>query len=302
MMVRTVIWLVLILRLFNKQMFKRVCSKIRTDYDKGKIMKRYKYLTIEVVVIALFVFTIIAQPCWSAVYNGTGKTDPNLVLLSLTEAYYDGTNMFPISGGADAGDPNTTRLLNSAFIDGNFDHDVDNDTPPLMLPEHWDDTPPVESSVWIMDLGRVYNIHGLILYAGCGNTYFGMARTKIECSENNATWFKIGETPGVVNASGTFPSGTKWEQNTGILSGVTARYIKIIASNFYYCGPHKLDQLDIFVTLAIRNCDDLWASGGGYAADINRDCKVDFKDLAILAQEWLRCYIPGDVSCEVTWP
>ena len=36
-------------------------------------------------------------------------------------------------------------------------------------------------------------------------------------------------------------------------------------------------------------------------ADLNDDCKVDFGDFAVIAEEWLKCVIPGDASCDAPW-
>ena len=35
------------------------------------------------------------------------------------------------------------------------------------------------------------------------------------------------------------------------------------------------------------NCDEVWMNGQGMAADVNQDCYVDVRDLAVLASEWV---------------
>lgn len=51
----------------------------------------------------------------------------------------------------------------------------------------------------------------------------------------------------------------------------------------------------------IESCSDVWFYGYGLAADMNRDCKIDLKDLLKLADDWARCYDPANTNCEKTW-
>jgi hypothetical protein len=44
-------------------------------------------------------------------------------------------------------------------------------------------------------------------------------------------------------------------------------------------------------------CMAAWAIGNGLPSDLNTDCSVDAKDLAIFAGEWLSCTPAADVSC-----
>ncbi len=48
-------------------------------------------------------------------------------------------------------------------------------------------------------------------------------------------------------------------------------------------------------------CRRVWEYGCGIVSDLNRDCHVDFLDLAILVSDWLRCNDPSDPNCEATW-
>jgi hypothetical protein len=43
---------------------------------------------------------------------------------------------------------------------------------------------------------------------------------------------------------------------------------------------------------------DLCGSMGYLPGDLNYDCRVDLKDMAILASEWLRCTQPEDAMCQ----
>ena len=37
-----------------------------------------------------------------------------------------------------------------------------------------------------------------------------------------------------------------------------------------------------------------------FTGDINRDCRVNLEDFAIMAAQWARCNDPSDFTCE--WP
>ena len=50
------------------------------------------------------------------------------------------------------------------------------------------------------------------------------------------------------------------------------------------------------------DCNQVWAKGYGIEADLNTDCKVDMKDVRMYAEKWLQCYVPGDSTCQKTWP
>lgn len=46
-----------------------------------------------------------------------------------------------------------------------------------------------------------------------------------------------------------------------------------------------------------QNCLDVWAYDVGMEADLNRDCRVDFKDFAAFTNYWLQCNDPCDPNC-----
>lgn len=64
----------------------------------------------------------------------------------------------------------------------------------------------------------------------------------------------------------------------------------------YQAGLHALTPQD---------CQDAWRRGMGLPGDINRDCKIDLADFAILAQAWLACNDPElfgiDLTCMPNW-
>ncbi len=55
---------------------------------------------------------------------------------------------------------------------------------------------------------------------------------------------------------------------------------------------------EVVVTVTSPSCADVIAQGLVLASDLNRDCRVDLQDLAMIAADWIRCYDPQDVSCE----
>jgi hypothetical protein len=36
-------------------------------------------------------------------------------------------------------------------------------------------------------------------------------------------------------------------------------------------------------------------------ADLNKDCKVDFKDFALMAENWMKCSDPANINCDIYW-
>jgi hypothetical protein len=54
----------------------------------------------------------------------------------------------------------------------------------------------------------------------------------------------------------------------------------------YHTGPNVL-----------ADCNAVWAAGQGMEADLNKDCKVDMKDLYTVATSWLACDKPIQCGC-----
>lgn len=54
---------------------------------------------------------------------------------------------------------------------------------------------------------------------------------------------------------------------------------------------------DILLRESINNCSDVWRLGYGYSSDVNKDCKVNLLDIAVVAQDWLKCNDPNDINC-----
>ncbi|MHB9071009.1 MAG: hypothetical protein ACYC54_11665 [Sedimentisphaerales bacterium] len=54
---------------------------------------------------------------------------------------------------------------------------------------------------------------------------------------------------------------------------------------------------------APMNCDE--ARDMGYVAninaDVNRDCRYDFEDFALIAEDWMECVDPANVNCAKPW-
>jgi hypothetical protein len=61
-----------------------------------------------------------------------------------------------------------------------------------------------------------------------------------------------------------------------------------------------------------QNCDQIYLMGWEMPADLNHDCKVNFNDMVVIADDWWRCMrygypkapqpgTGGDASCEHPW-
>lgn len=181
-----------------------------------------------------------------AVYLGTTTDAPLADLTGMTFTVTSVTGM----GGADATSSAGTAkpLSTSKFLDGNYNHS-DMSGAPIGSNSHFNGNA-IRTVYWVLDLGQTYNINDLILYAGTGNRVYGMLSTKISVSATGAdgSWVQVGTTDGVRLAGDNFPAGTTWEQNANITDDVTARYIRIAASDFMWGNFHKLDELDLFIT------------------------------------------------------
>ena len=60
------------------------------------------------------------------------------------------------------------------------------------------------------------------------------------------------------------------------------------------CRQSEAEVTDLFKAEINLECGD-W---GYRTSDLNRDCKVDLKDLAIMSREWLACTQPEQENCE----
>lgn len=49
------------------------------------------------------------------------------------------------------------------------------------------------------------------------------------------------------------------------------------------------------------SCHGVWQAGMSLAGDLNQDCRVDFLDLQIFAEQYLTCNNPDDSNCTPTW-
>ena len=49
------------------------------------------------------------------------------------------------------------------------------------------------------------------------------------------------------------------------------------------------------------SCHGVWQAGMGLAGDLNQDCRIDFLDLQIFAEQYLTCNNPDDSNCSPTW-
>ena len=56
-----------------------------------------------------------------------------------------------------------------------------------------------------------------------------------------------------------------------------------------------------FYEKGITDCEQAIELGYTLATDVNKDCYVDLKDLAIIALEWLDCMDPQNLACNHPW-
>jgi len=77
----------------------------------------------------------------------------------------------------------------------------------------------------------------------------------------------------------------------------------LLISNWRKCNDPNNAACDFtaFSTLGYLPscCHGIWQSGFGINADVNQDCYVDFLDLVVFADEWLRCNDPQSSRCKV---
>jgi len=72
---------------------------------------------------------------------------------------------------------------------------------------------------------------------------------------------------------------------------------KIKANTYFELKGFQLHHLYNYVAMA--DCYDVKAYGFGLAGDITGDCYVDFEDLKLFAEDWLKCNNPEDPNCVV---
>jgi WD40 repeat protein len=70
-------------------------------------------------------------------------------------------------------------------------------------------------------------------------------------------------------------------------------------------SPSGRDMIHLFSTEAFSaapvNCADAIGKGYAPAYDLNSDCKVNFGDFAIVAQDWFECIDPANTGCSTPW-
>ena len=45
------------------------------------------------------------------------------------------------------------------------------------------------------------------------------------------------------------------------------------------------------------DCNEVWQYEYGLSTDVNRNCRVDLPDFALLALDWLKCNDPNEANC-----
>jgi hypothetical protein len=80
-----------------------------------------------------------------------------------------------------------------------------------------------------------------------------------------------------------------WTLSSAVVNGNKVLW----GANFYHYGQTEQHYSDFFTKTIQLECGDK----GFSLADLTRDCKVDFRDFAIIAEQWLVCTMPEDESC-----
>jgi len=91
-----------------------------------------------------------------------------------------------------------------------------------------------------------------------------------------------------------YGSGNAWKTITGVLHGQWDRNLVGIGIGGTSEGV-ALSSGDAYLDNFVID-SGTWCTGE-IAADLNEDCKVDFRDLALLALEWLDCNMDPSASC-----
>jgi len=136
---------------------------------------------------------------------------------------------------------------------------------------------------------------------------------------NNSVWFNTGKSIWAGRWNAIKLSVTTWDNGTGV--GLYDVYISygagwILAKNNIQFASSKLHDGvnsvyivpqapaggyvyigDIQLNATVNSCSDLIKLGLGLSADFNSDCKIEFSDFTIFAQEWLTCNNPLDGDC-----
>lgn len=68
--------------------------------------------------------------------------------------------------------------------------------------------------------------------------------------------------------------------------GGSGSYQNVAAVAFQWLGPVNMP-----------NCDSVYKYGFQYTGDLNKDCKVDLKDIKLMTDQWMNCYDPNTHNC-----
>ncbi|HBG27459.1 MAG: hypothetical protein A2Y10_02700 [Planctomycetes bacterium GWF2_41_51] len=86
------------------------------------------------------------------------------------------------------------------------------------------------------------------------------------------------------------------DQNWTLMGAAVSGGKVVWGADYFYADPETEsaeEYRDLFTDTLELECGDR-----GYSlADLNRDCKVDFADFAIMSERWLVCTLPNDEIC-----
>ncbi len=172
-------------------------------------------------------------------------------------------------------------------------------------PIHWLCSFGDSTAAWIQfEFDQVYNLETMQVwnynhvYTGGSATNRGMRTVRITYSNDGSNYSELGVFE-FAQATGESDYASNTEVN---FTGVPAKYVKLAVAVIDPENPQHNWGDPIFTGLSevrFRRSAVCGDPGTVYLpGDLNEDCYVDFKDLAIFASHWLTCTDPANRDCE----
>ena len=101
--------------------------------------------------------------------------------------------------------------------------------------------------------------------------------------------------------TGASPGNWHVMQSASVLPFLAFDYVEL--TGLTWSEQQYFDNLTVTSTLPPppTNCAEAIAAGYGLLGDFNKDCRTNLLDMALFAQDWLRCIDPNGDSCEHPW-
>jgi hypothetical protein len=133
----------------------------------------------------------------------------------------------------------------------------------------------------------------------------GLEIWPIPSSGINVAWI---ETDSISGSDIFFYDGDEVTQVTNT-PGISEWILGVSGDSVYYCyrifGPYPNESYRLFHAVKRESdaldCNTVRSFGYKLDSDLSGDCYVNFKDLALFAQEWLECIDPINQNCTHPW-